>query len=357
MLTNFSDQSCANEVVDVRMPRVEAQRQFSGVQKEEESELEKEKSAIDRRMLQGKKEKGEEGSDKYRDSFHWSSEKHLSSDFLVEVAAKAPRLVMKAIADSKNLLKDQVFVMDPMGLVSNPEHGFKRRDAFKRAIDESMTLEDKSTKERLCSTYFGSGPSEKIDVQITPTISPVDSLEDNNGVHFRITFNPLTQNYSIFDYGIGLGSFSLVSKPFRIEEQELVSLGSSGYIMVMTEPGTQRLYIECFEASNRVQEEMGASPKTRRFDFSPEELSTIRVGRGDSCEVQILHDEKISKFHCVFFYKNGGWFLADGKDFVKPSANGTWRYLIEETPIADGMILKAQGVLFVCSLIQPEQTQ
>ena len=89
--------------------------------------------------------------------------------------------------------------------------------------------------------------------------------------------------------------------------------------------------------------------------FNPNIKSKIYIGRDPECDITI-EDSLLSRIHCTIIYReNVGWVMRDGKYIDgetegKQSTNGTWLYLMEETPIFDGMIFKGNQNLFSCSL-------
>ena len=66
----------------------------------------------------------------------------------------------------------------------------------------------------------------------------------------------------------------------------------------------------------------------------------------------------MSRIHCTIEYKDEqGWFISDGKideesSQNRPSTNGTWLYLIEETPIIDNMIFKSNQNVYECHILK-----
>lgn len=80
--------------------------------------------------------------------------------------------------------------------------------------------------------------------------------------------------------------------------------------------------------------------------FNPQQFKKVYVGRDISCNI-IVDDSLLSRVHCTIEYKDDiGWVIYDGRcedddpSKYRPSTNGTWLYLIEETLIDDGMIFQ-----------------
>ena len=92
------------------------------------------------------------------------------------------------------------------------------------------------------------------------------------------------------------------------------------------------------------------------FFFNPSQMKKIFIGRDTSCNI-IVDDTLLSRIHCTIEYIiDKGWVIYDGKnedlDIInsKPSTNGTWLYLIEETIIKDKMIFKSNQNVYQCHL-------
>lgn len=272
-------------------------------------------------------------------------------------------------------------------------HHFKRNPLSSMGIREDQCMKQPGFGGPRRSTAFGKSPNPK---EIFRILDGADSEEDKGGLLFRISFNPETQKYSLMDYGNGLGCFMMITKPTSLRQSELISIGSEVFLVLNIDPFTNELKAELFEGEedeiyekndkiretgNRVESlsdsqndlmKIGSSKMaTLNEDYSPRvnfnqssfarvstfeavEGKTIRIGRGSSCEIKTGRMMSVSGCHCRLIYIGGRWIIDDGPELGKPSTNGTWRGLFEETTISDGIMLKIQGVLFICSMSQED---
>ena len=98
-------------------------------------------------------------------------------------------------------------------------------------------------------------------------------------------------------------------------------------------------------------------PQTEPYFFNPKQFRRIYIGRDISCNI-IVDDSLLSRVHCTMEYdEEEGWIIYDGKidddeSKNKPSTNGTWLFLIEETPIEDGLIFKNNKNAFECHIVK-----
>ena len=190
-------------------------------------------------------------------------------------------------------------------------------------------------------------------------IKPRDNNFENRiiGRHFRIRFDLNSMGYFIKDLGCGYGTFQKITKT-KIKDSYLINIGNSYIVCTFgvdeynvnekgIEDGDKMLNIKVFSEI----------PKTEPYFFNPQQIKRIYVGRDISCNI-IVDDTLLSRIHCTIEYNNDeGWFIYDGKidddpSLNRPSTNGTWLYLIEETPINDKMIFKSNQNVYECHIIK-----
>jgi hypothetical protein len=191
-------------------------------------------------------------------------------------------------------------------------------------------------------------------------IKPKDNNHENRivGRHFRIRFDINCMQYLIKDLGCGYGTFKKITKETKIKDSYLINIGNS-YIVctfgVDEYDINEKGIVDADKILNiKVFSEI---PKTEPYFFNPQQFKRIYIGRDISCNI-IVDDTLLSRVHCTIEYKdNEGWFISDGKiddelSENRPSTNGTWLYLIEETPIYDKMIFKSNQNVYQCHIIK-----
>ena len=179
------------------------------------------------------------------------------------------------------------------------------------------------------------------------------------GRHFRIRFDLNLMGYLIKDLGCGYGTFKKITEETKLKDSYLINIGNSYIVCTFgvdeydvnekgIVDGDKMLNIKVFSEV----------PKTEPFFYNPQQIKRIYVGRDISCNI-IVDDTLLSRVHCTIEYKeNEGWFISDGKvgdeDLYenRPSTNGTWLYLIEESPIKDKMIFKSNQNVYECHIIK-----
>ena len=218
------------------------------------------------------------------------------------------------------------------------------------------------------NTFFGflgendeDGINIKNNKEVDFIIKPKDNNYENRiiGRHFRIRFDLNTMKYFIKDLGCGYGTFQKITKT-KIKDSYLINIGNSYIVCTFgvdeydvnekgIEDGDKIINIKVFSEI----------PKTEPYFFNPQQIKRIYVGRDISCNI-IVEDTLLSRVHCTIEYRNDeGWFIFDGKiddesSENRPSTNGTWLYLIEETPINDNMIFKSNQNVYECHIIKQE---
>ena len=186
-----------------------------------------------------------------------------------------------------------------------------------------------------------------------------NKIENNNtiGRHFRIRFDINTMKYYIRDLGCGYGTFKKISGETKIKDSYLINIGNS-YIVCTFGVDEYTVDGKGIEAADKILniKVFSEIPKTDPYFFNPKQFKRIYIGRDISCNI-IVDDTLLSRVHCTIEYKDDeGWYIFDGKiddDFSqsRPSTNGTWLYLIEETPIENGMIFKSNQNVYECHII------
>jgi hypothetical protein len=84
------------------------------------------------------------------------------------------------------------------------------------------------------------------------------------------------------------------------------------------------------------------------IDSMQDGVREIHIGRTPECDIKI-NDKLLSKVQSTVVLEfdqagNFGWFLHDGYK-SKPSTNGTWMYINDDTKIFDGMVFKANQTI------------
>jgi len=70
--------------------------------------------------------------------------------------------------------------------------------------------------------------------------------------------------------------------------------------------------------------------------------SPIYVGRSDKCNM-MFKANSFSRFQFTLIYEKDNWIIFDG-DSKKPSTNGTWSMLKDETEIKNNMVIKVSEI-------------
>ena len=213
--------------------------------------------------------------------------------------------------------------------------------------------------------YLGENYEEegiKENNEIDFEIKPKENNYENKalGRHFRIRFDLISLGYLIKDLGCGYGTFKKITNETKIKDSYLINIGNSYIVCTFgvdeydinekgIADGDKMLNIKVFSEI----------PKTEPYFFNPQQIKRIYVGRDISCNI-IVDDNLLSRVHCTIEYRdNEGWFIYDGKidediSQNRPSTNGTWLYLIEETPIYDQMIFKSNQNVYECHIISQD---
>ena len=196
-------------------------------------------------------------------------------------------------------------------------------------------------------------------------VKPRENSDENHNIigrYFRIRFDINNMNYFIKDLGCGYGTFKKIINETKIRDSYLINIGNSYIVCTF---GVDEYNIDgngIVDADKILNVKVFSEvPKAEPYFFNPQQFKRIYIGRDISCNI-IIDDTLLSRIHCTIEYKEGeGWFIFDGKideDYSqnRPSTNGTWLYLIEETQIEDGMIFKSNQNVYECHIIKQVQT-
>ena len=191
-------------------------------------------------------------------------------------------------------------------------------------------------------------------------VRPKENNYENRslGRHFRIRFDLNSMRYFIRDLGCGYGTFKKITEETKIKDSYLINIGNSYIVCTfgVDEYGVNEKGIADADKILNIKV-FSEIPKPEPYFFNPQQIKRIYVGRDISCNI-IVNDTLLSRVHCTIEYKDEqGWFISDGKiddesSQNRPSTNGTWLYLIEETPIIDNMIFKSNQNVYECHILK-----
>ena len=246
------------------------------------------------------------------------------------------------IINSLNLQRGLKIVINALGMVENSE---------RKAYDGN--------------TFFGFLEQNDVDeININNEIDFIIKPKDNNyenrviGRHFRIRFDLNSMGYFIKDLGCGYGTFKKITEKAKIKDSNLINIRNS-YIVCTFSVDEYNINEKGIIGADNIFniKVFSEIPKTEPYFFNPHQIKRIYIGRDISCNI-IVNDTLLSRVHCTIEYKNNeGWFISDGKiddelSEKRPSTNGTWLYLIEETSISDKMIFKSNQNVYECHIIK-----
>jgi pSer/pThr/pTyr-binding forkhead associated (FHA) protein len=185
-----------------------------------------------------------------------------------------------------------------------------------------------------------------------------DENQNFEGRYFRIRFDINNMKYYIKDLGCGYGTFKKIVKETKLKDSYLINIGNS-YIVFTFGIDEYALDGNCIADADKILniKVFSEVPKAEPYFFNPQQFKKIFIGRDISCNI-IVDDTLLSRVHCTIEYKEGdGWVISDGKidediSQNRPSTNGTWLYLIEETQIDDKMIFKSNQNVYECHIIK-----
>lgn len=169
--------------------------------------------------------------------------------------------------------------------------------------------------------------------------------------------------YYIKDLGCGYGTFKKIVDETKLKDSYLINIGNS-YIVCTFGVDEYDLDGKAIMDADKILniKVFSEVPKADPYFFNPQQFKKVYVGRDISCNI-IVDDSLLSRVHCTIEYKDDiGWVIYDGRcedddpSKYRPSTNGTWLYLIEETLIDDGMIFKSNQNVYECKIISQEQS-
>ena len=236
---------------------------------------------------------------------------------------------------------------------------------MKIAINALGMIENSERKAYDGNTFFGFLEQNDVDElnlnnEVDFIIKPKDNNYENRviGRYFRIRFDLNSMGYLIKDLGCGYGTFKKITEETKIKDSNLINIGNSYIVCTF---GVDEYNINekgIADADNILNIKVFSEiPKTEPYFFNPQQIKTVYVGRDISCNI-IVNDTLLSRVHCTIEYKdNEGWFILDGKideelSEKRPSTNGTWLYLTEETSISNKMIFKSNQNVYECHIIK-----
>ena len=269
-----------------------------------------------------------------------------STALLQKVVDKADILEIEII-NSLSMSSNLKIEINALGMIQGSKRQAKDGLTFFGLIDENNIFDT----------------NDKKDVDYIINTNEVITEENSNilGRHFCIRFDINTMKYYIKDLGCGYGTFKKIAKKAQIKDSYLLNIGNSYIVctfgvdeyypegMVIPE-GDKTLNIKVFSEI----------AQTEPHFFNPKQFKRIYIGRDISCNI-IIDDSLLSRVHCTIDYdEEEGWVIHDGKideneTNKKPSTNGTWLFLIEETQIDDGLIFKNNKNAFECHIIKQKQ--
>lgn len=208
--------------------------------------------------------------------------------------------------------------------------------------------------------FFGYVENDNDSTPIDYIIKPREEVVDDRfiGQHFQIKYNPGDYQYYIKDLGNGFGTFIKIVDWIEVKNNFLLSIGEN-YIVITIGIDNDLLLNE--NNSNLIKNDnsenlinlkvFSGNIRHGSFSFNSDKKSFV-IGRAAECDI-CIDDGMLSRFHCTFEFREGKWFLKDGKiegDKDKKSTNGTWIYAYEDILIKQGLIFKANHNLFICSI-------
>jgi len=231
-----------------------------------------------------------------------------------------PRHIRLKVLSSNVLQKHAIVVLTPSGY----EHSLRsERDGYVYF----------GAKKRAKGSGHFKGPV------VNDFVIPVRDKTKQPGRHFQIRYDSLANAYFVRNLGLGLGLFLKLDAVMRLTEPCLLHIGESYvYIMVVHRPpALPRLRLTLYG---------GVSTGQVQY-FNPEDYAaaSLYIGRDESCGISI-EDTLVSKVQTTFRFREG-WEVVDGKgESGRPSTNGTWLYVREDTELRPTMVLKVGQTLF-----------
>ena len=272
---------------------------------------------------------------------------------LKKIVNKSDKLIIEII-NSLTSQKNLKIEINALGLVADSKRKAYDGNTFFGYIESDNNNDNKENNKE------NNNENNNVDF----IIKPKDINNENNivtGRYFRIRFDINTLKYYIKDLGCGYGSFKKISDETKIKDSYLINIGNS-YIVCTFGVDEYDLDGKAIADADKILniKVFSEVPKADPYFFNPQQFKRIYIGRDISCNV-IIDDNLLSRVHCTIEYNDEkGWVIFDGKidDDIsqnRPSTNGTWIYLIEETPIDDGMIFKSNQNVYECHIIKQIQ--
>ena len=277
----------------------------------------------------------------------------VSTTLLQKITKKADILMIEVI-NSFSLDKNLKIEINPLGMVQGSKRNANDGFTYFGLLDDEQEDNNENNENK----------NKEIDFEINS--NDVNTNNENNNIigrHFRIRFDINSMKYYIKDLGLGYGTFKKIVKKAKIKDTYLINIGNSYIVCTfgvdeyypegkgnLVDSGDKTLNIRVFSDL----------PQTEPYFFNPKQFKRIYIGRDISCNI-IVDDSLLSRVHCTIDYsEEEGWVIYDGsidedENKNKPSTNGTWLFLIEESEIYDGLIFKNNKNAFECHIIKQNQ--
>ena len=277
----------------------------------------------------------------------------VSTTLLQKITKKADILMIEVI-NSFSLDKNLKIEINPLGMVQGSKRNANDGFTYFGLLDDEQEDNNENNENK----------NKEIDFEINS--NDVNTNNENNNIigrHFRIRFDINSMKYYIKDLGLGYGTFKKIVKKAKIKDTYLINIGNSYIVCTfgvdeyypegkgnLVDSGDKTLNIRVFSDL----------PQTEPYFFNLKQFKRIYIGRDISCNI-IVDDSLLSRVHCTIDYsEEEGWVIYDGRidedeNKNKPSTNGTWLFLIEESEIYDGLIFKNNKNAFECHIIKQNQ--
>ena len=267
---------------------------------------------------------------------------------LRKIVDEADKLEIEII-NSLTLQRGLKILINALGMVENSERKAYDGNTFFGFLGDDNENENENDEE-------GMNKNNEVDFIVRPKENNYENR--SLGRHFRIRFDLNSMGYFIRDLGCGYGTFKKITEETKIKDSYLINIGNSYIVCTfgVDEYGVNEKGIADADKILNIKV-FSEIPKTEPYFFNPQQIKRIYVGRDISCNI-IVNDTLLSRIHCTIEYKDEqGWFISDGKiddesSQNRPSTNGTWLYLIEETPIIDNMIFKSNQNVYECHILK-----
>ena len=284
-----------------------------------------------------------------------------STTILKKLSKKSDILVIEII-NSFSLDKNLKIEINPLGMIKgskrNANDGFTYFGLTNEEDEEENNEDESKVKEK--------DKNKEVDFEINT--NEINTTNDNSNIigrHFRIRFDINTMKYYIKDLGLGYGTFKKIVKKAKIKDTYLINIGNSYIVCTFGVdeyyPEGKGNYVESGDKTLNIRV-FSDIPQAEPYFFNPKQFNRIYIGRDISCNI-IVDDSLLSRVHCTIDYTDEeGWVIYDGKidddeTKNKPSTNGTWLFLIEESEIIDGLIFKNNKNAFECHIVKQQKDE